>query len=208
MNLQTRKHQVAVIRYNAGNTYSVLAALARLGVPALLTADPEEIMQSEKVIFPGVGEARNTMRHLRENGLDDTIRKLTQPVLGICLGMQLLCLHTEEYDTECLGIIPLQVKRFRPIHGEKVPHMGWNSLEACSGPLFAGLPPYPYTYFVHSYYVETGTETCARTSYTLPFSAALQKDNFLATQFHPEKSGSVGEVILRNFLFTPSSEIQ
>lgn len=191
---------IAIIDYNAGNVQSVLFALERLGVEAVLTADHQLIRQAEKVIFPGVGEASTTMAFLKEKGLDKLIRELTQPVLGICLGMQLLCRHSEENDTPCLGIIPQEVRRFQPLHGEKVPHMGWNTLRVKPGGLFTSALDGQYVYFVHSYYVETGPFTTAETTYIQPFSAALQKDNFYATQFHPEKSGSVGEQILRNFI--------
>lgn len=191
---------VAIIDYNAGNVQSVLFAMERLGVNTILTGDPERIRHAEKVIFPGVGEASTTMAFLRERGLDELIRSLTQPVLGICLGMQLLCSHSEENDTPCLGIIPQEVRRFRPQHGEKVPHMGWNSLRIRHNGLLTPELEGQYVYFVHSYYVEDGPFTTAVSDYTLPFSAALQKDNFFATQFHPEKSGAVGEQIIRNFL--------
>ena len=192
--------QVAIIDYNAGNVQSVLFAMERLGVEAVLTGDREAIRSADKVIFPGVGEANTTMSYLRGHGLDRVIRELKQPVLGICLGMQLLCEHSEENDSDCLGIIPQQVVRFRPRHGEKVPHMGWNSIGELRNGLFSPGLEGAYVYFVHSYYVETGPFTTALTDYTLPFSAALQKDNFFATQFHPEKSGKVGEQILKNFL--------
>jgi len=191
---------IAIIDYNAGNVQSVLFALERLGIEAVLTADHAQIRQAEKVIFPGVGEASTTMAFLRERGLDTLIRELTQPVLGICLGMQLLCSYSEENDTPCLGIIPQKVRRFQPTHGEKVPHMGWNTLKVTPGGLFTPDLDGQYVYFVHSYYVEIGPYTTAETNYIQPFSAALQKDNFYATQFHPEKSGSVGEQILRHFI--------
>jgi glutamine amidotransferase len=192
--------QIAVIHYNAGNIHSVLSALNRLEMKGILTDDPETIKNADKVIFPGVGEARSTMLFLKKKGLDEVIKHLTQPVLGICLGMQLLCQHSEENDTECLGIMPLKVKKFIPRHRENVPHVGWNTLKDIHHPLFEGLSKDPYAYFVHSYYAETGAETIAHTDYIFPFSAAVQKNNFYATQFHPEKSGRVGEVILRNFL--------
>jgi glutamine amidotransferase len=192
--------EVAIINYNAGNVQSVLFAMERLGVEAVLTDDPATIQAAKKVIFPGVGEANTTMRYLRERGLDELIRSLTQPVLGICLGMQLLCAHSEENDTPCLGIIPQNVIKFRPKNGEKVPHMGWNALHDVKNPIFTSDLAGEYVYFVHSYYVEAGIYTTALTDYTLPFSAGVQKDNFYATQFHPEKSGKVGERILKNFL--------
>jgi imidazole glycerol-phosphate synthase subunit HisH len=192
--------EVAIIDYNAGNVRSVLFALERIGVEAVLTDNHETIRNAGKVIFPGVGEASTTMNYLREKGLDEVIRSLKQPVLGICLGMQLLCEHSEENDTPCLGVIPQKVVRFRPGSGEKVPHMGWNSLRQLSDGLFSPEMEGEYVYFVHSFYVETGPFSTAVTDYTLPFSAAIRKDNFYATQFHPEKSGKVGERILKNFL--------
>ena len=192
--------KIVVIKYNAGNIHSVLSALSRLGVNGILTDDPEMISSSDRVIFPGVGEARSTMNHLKEKGLDIVIKNLTQPVLGICLGMQLLCSHSEENDTACLGIMPLKVKKFIPQKKENVPHVGWNTLKNFNNPLFDGLTENSFAYFVHSYYAELGVETIAQTDYIFPFSAAVQKNNFYATQFHPEKSGLVGEIILRNFL--------
>lgn len=194
------RQEIAVIKYNAGNIHSVLSALSRLGFNGILTDNPEVIYQSDKVIFPGVGEARSTMNYLKEKGLDEVIKKLTQPVLGICLGMQLLCLHSEEKDTECLGILPIRVKKFIPQNNENVPHVGWNTLKTFNNLLFDGLKEDSFAYFVHSYYAELSSETIAQTDYIFPFSAALQKNNFFATQFHPEKSGQVGETILRNFL--------
>ena len=192
--------KIAVIQYNAGNIHSVLSALSRLGFNGILTDNPDIINNSDKVIFPGVGEARSTMNHLKEKRLDELIKKLTQPVLGICLGMQLLCIHSEENDTDCLGILPLRVKKFIPQNKENVPHVGWNTLKNFDNPLFEGLKEDSFAYFVHSYYAELGSETIAQTDYIFPLSAALQKNNFFATQFHPEKSGPVGEIILRNFL--------
>ncbi|MBP9078165.1 MAG: imidazole glycerol phosphate synthase subunit HisH [Haliscomenobacter sp.] len=191
---------IAIIDYNAGNVQSVLFAMERLGVQAVLTADHETIRRADKVIFPGVGEASTTMAHLRQTGLDQLIKSLTQPVLGICLGMQLLCRHSEENDTPCLNIIPQEARRFQPVKGEKVPHMGWNSLKIRNNGLLTPDQEGQYVYFVHSYYVEDGPFTTALSDYILPFSAAIQKDNFFATQFHPEKSGPVGEKILRQFL--------
>lgn len=192
--------EVAIIDYNAGNVQSVLFAMERMGVEAVLTADHAAIRAARRVIFPGVGEASTTMAFLRERGLDELICSLTQPVLGICLGMQLLCEHSEENDTPCLGLIPQQVRRFRPQHQEKVPHMGWNSIEVKKDGIFTPELSGEYVYFVHSYYVEQGPHTTAISNYVVPFSAAVQKDNFFATQFHPEKSGRVGEQLLRNFL--------
>jgi glutamine amidotransferase len=191
---------IAIIDYNAGNVRSVQFALQRLGVEASLTGDAAAIQQADKVIFPGVGEANTTMAFLRERGLDQVIRNLQQPVLGICLGMQLLCEHSEENDTECLGLIPQEVVRFQPKSGEKIPHMGWNTIHHLGNGIFTPELEEQYVYFVHSYYVEPGAYTIATTDYVHPFSAALHKDNFYATQFHPEKSGSVGEQILKNFL--------
>lgn len=192
---------LAVINYNAGNVRSVLFALDRLGVEAKLTADPDEIRAADKVLFPGVGEANSAMQHLRETGLAEVIKSLTQPVLAICIGQQLLCTHSKENDTPCLGIIPQKVKLFRPETQEKVPHVGWNTIHSLqTDGVFDPSLENEYVYYVHSYYVEVGAYTTATTDYVLPFSAGLQKDNFFATQFHPEKSGSVGERILRNFL--------
>jgi len=193
--------KVAIIDYNAGNVRSVLYALERLGVTAELTCEPAQILSADKVIFPGVGEASTTMAYLQERKLDALIRKLRQPVLGICLGMQLLCEHSEEQDTTCLGIIPQKVLRFRPKEGkEKVPHIGWNTITQLKSPLFEGVKEEDYVYFVHSYYVEKGPCTLAVTDYVQAYSASVQKDNFYATQFHPEKSGPIGERILKNFL--------
>ncbi|MEM6377558.1 MAG: imidazole glycerol phosphate synthase subunit HisH [Bacteroidota bacterium] len=191
---------VAIIDYNAGNVRSVLFAMERLGVDAILTDDPTKIRQADKVIFPGVGEASTTMAYLKDKKLDEVIRSLTQPVLGVCLGMQLLCEYSEENDTPCLGIIPQRVKLFQPYNGEKVPHMGWNSIKTEGNSIFTPNVNGDYVYFVHSYYVELGPHTTAVTDYCHPFSAGLHKDNFYATQFHPEKSGSVGETIIQNFL--------
>ncbi len=192
---------VAIIKYNAGNICSVDYALKRLGVAPIITADPEILRKADKVIFPGVGEALTTMEYLRTHRLDEVIQTLKQPVLGICLGMQLLCQHSEEGDTDCLGIFPADVKRFQPIrHEDKVPHMGWNTLSHVNSDLFKGDLEGKFVYFVHSYYVPVNAFTAATTDYIQPFSASLHKANFYATQFHPEKSGSVGEQILKNFL--------
>ena len=191
---------IAIIDYNAGNIRSVLYAMERLGVEAELTADPERIRAADKVIFPGVGEASTTMAHLRAGGMDRVIRDLRQPVLGICLGMQLLCAHSEENDTDCLGIIPLQVRRFRPQAEEKVPQMGWNTLQLSADTWLSPELDGQYCYFVHSYYVELGPYTQATTDYIHPFSSVIRKDNFFATQFHPEKSAAAGERVLSDFL--------
>ncbi len=192
---------VAIIKYNAGNICSVDYALKRLGVAPIITADPEILRKADKVIFPGVGEALTTMEYLRAHRLDEVIQTLKQPVLGICLGMQLLCQHSEEGDTDCLGIFPADVKRFQPNrHEDKVPHMGWNTLSHVNSDLFKGDLEGKFAYFVHSYYVPVNAYTAATTDYIQPFSASLHKANFYATQFHPEKSGSVGEQILKNFL--------
>lgn len=192
---------VAIIKYNAGNIYSVVNALRRLGVEPLLTDDTEELGRADRVLFPGQGEAGNIMRYLRANRLDELIRNLKQPVLGICVGQQLLCRHSEEGDTDCIGIFDADVRRFRPErHEDKVPAMGWNSLHDMKSPLFKGLRKDDYVYFVHSYYVPLCSDTIATTDHILPYSAALQHGNFYATQFHPEKSGRVGETIIKNFL--------
>lgn len=198
---------VAIVKYNAGNIYSVVNALRRLGVEPLLTDDAEQLRAADRVIFPGQGEARGAMEYLRERRLDEVIRSLRQPVLGICIGQQLLCRHSEEGDTDCIGVFDVDVRRFQPQrHEDKVPCMGWNSLDAKSkmadgrSTLFEGLGDTPYVYFVHSYYVPVCAETAAAADYILPYSAALQKDNFYTCQFHPEKSGQVGERIIKNFL--------
>lgn len=193
--------KVAIIKYNAGNIFSVDYALRRLGVEPVITADAEELTGADKVIFPGVGEAATTMDYLRRTGLDQLIKDLKQPVLGICLGMQLMCSHSEEGDVDCLGIFQTDVKRFHPQrHEDKVPHMGWNTLTETRGDLFKGFDKEEFVYFVHSFYVPVNECTAAQTQYIHPFSAAIQKDNFYATQFHPEKSGKTGERILTNFL--------
>lgn len=194
--------KTVLIDYNAGNIRSVLFALERLGGEAELSSNPEVIRSADKVIFPGVGEAGSTMTYLKTKKLDQLIRELKQPVLGICLGMQLLCEYSEEGNTECLGIIPQKVRKFSAQNQEKVPHIGWNTVVPHPQPnaLFVKLSDDSYVYYVHSYYVEMGPHTIAETDYIHPFSAALQMDNFYATQFHPEKSGGVGEQILKNFL--------
>lgn len=193
--------EVAIVKYNAGNIYSIDYALRRLGILSVISANPEILMKADKVIFPGVGEARTTMDYLKDSKLDLLIKDLKQPVLGICLGMQLMCRFSEEGNVDCLNIFDADVKRFIPQkHEDKVPHMGWNTLEDVKTPLFSNEQESRFVYFVHSYYVPVNEHTVATTDYILPFSAALQKDNFYATQFHPEKSGTVGEQILENFL--------
>ena len=190
--------RVAVIRYNAGNISSVTHALRRLGVEPDVTNDPERLHAAERVIFPGVGEASSAMHYLRAHGLDAVIRGLDQPVLGICLGLQLLCERSEENDAECLGVFEGVVRRF-PAR-DKVPHIGWNSIHDLSGPLFEGVPDGSHVYFVHGYYADLGTGTTARTEYIESFSAGLSRGNYHSVQFHPEKSGEVGARILKNFL--------
>lgn len=193
--------EVAVIKYNAGNVYSVVNALRRLGVEPVLTGEKERIASADKVVFPGQGEAAGAMSYLRRHGLDDVIKNLRQPVLGICIGQQLLCRHSEEGGTDCLGIFDVDVLKFKAsCHEDKIPAMGWNSVYDLKSPLFKGMSDGEYVYFVHSYYVPVCSYTTAKSDYILPYSAAMQLDNFHATQFHPEKSGSVGEKILRNFL--------
>lgn len=192
--------QVAIVKYNAGNIHSVVHALRRLGIEPILTDNPTLLQQADKVIFPGVGEAATTMQYLQKTGLDQVIKNLTQPVLGICLGMQLLCKHSEEGNVDALGIFDIPVKKFTWQKGLKIPHMGWNQIEQLKGPLFARNQENDYVYFVHSYFVPVCEHTIATTQYSGPFSAALNKDNFYATQFHPEKSGDVGSLILENFL--------
>lgn len=194
---------IVIIKYNAGNIESVKNALNRLNVNAEITDDHDRIRNASKVIFPGVGEASTTMTYLREKGLDELIISLKQPVLGICLGLQLMCSYSEENDTKCLGIFDEVVKRFVPAFGEefinKVPHMGWNKIVNLKTNLFKGMDE-QYVYFVHSFFAGLGEHTIATCNYINPFSAALRKDNFFATQFHPEKSGTVGATILENFI--------
>lgn len=192
---------IAIVKYNAGNIRSVIGALDRLGVSPLLTDNEEELRRADKVIFPGVGEASTTMEYLKAHCLDRVIKDLKQPVLGICLGQQLMCSHSEEGNADCLGIFDVPVLKFIPErHEDKVPHMGWNTIETKGEGLFHGFTGPEYVYFVHSFYVPVCEWTAAKTDYILPFSASLQKDNFYATQFHPEKSGATGERILKNFL--------
>lgn len=192
---------VVIIKYNAGNIFSVEHAFKRLGIEAIVTADKEQIKKADKVIFPGVGEASSTMEYLRQEGLDRLIPDLKQPVLGICLGMQLMCSRSEEGNADCLNIFDIDVKRFQPQkHEDKVPHMGWNNITNVKKSLFDSSLENQFVYFVHSYYVPLCKYTIATTDYIHPFSAAIGKENFYATQFHPEKSGSVGEQILKNFI--------
>ncbi|MBP5306546.1 MAG: imidazole glycerol phosphate synthase subunit HisH [Paludibacteraceae bacterium] len=190
--------KIAVVKYNAGNIRSLSYALERIGVEAVVTDDERVLRSADKVIFPGVGEASSAMSYLRERKLDEVLRSLTQPFLGICLGLQLMCAHSEEGDVDCLGIFPQNVKAFPP--EMKVPQIGWNNLKELRSPLFKGLDETSYVYFVHGYYAELGEGTIARANYILDYSAALHRDNFYATQFHPEKSGRVGDRILRNFI--------
>lgn len=189
---------IAIIKYNAGNIQSVQNALNRLGHESVITDDKATIWSADKIIFPGVGEASTAMEYLKERALDEVITSITQPFLGICLGLQLMCNSSEEGNTNCLGIFDTEVKLFPP--EEKVPHMGWNNFELLNGELFKGIAATDDVYYVHSYYAEKCNETVATCNYIKPFSAALQKDNFYATQFHPEKSAGIGEKILKNFL--------
>lgn len=193
---------VAIIKYNAGNIYSVQCALSRLGVEAVVTDSPNEIRRAEKVIFPGVGEAAAAMQHLRFSGLDEVIKSLTNPILGICIGQQLMCSHSDEGNTDCLGIFPDKVVRFATDDiSLKIPHTGWDTISVTNenGPIPTTLNG-EWVYYVHSYYVPVGNYTTATTDYIVPFSAAMKRDNFYATQFHPEKSGTVGASVLKHFL--------
>lgn len=192
--------KVAIVKYNAGNIYSVVHALKRLGVEPVVTDDAATLRSADRVLFPGQGEASQAMSYLRQHGLDEVIRSLRQPVLGICIGQQLMCRHSEEGDTDCLGIFPVDVLKFQPTrHEDKVPHMGWNELRTMSDERWK-MENGSFVYFVHSFYVPVCEFTSAVTDYIIPFSAALHRDNFFATQFHPEKSGAVGEHIIRMFL--------
>ena len=191
---------VAIVKYNAGNIYSVVNAMKRLGIEPVLTDDAEMLQKADRVLFPGQGQARVAMEYLKAHQLDQVIKNLKQPVLGICVGQQLLCRHSEEGDVDCIGIFDVDVKRFQPQkHEDKVPAMGWNEIYDLKTELYKGLS-HPYSYFVHSYYVPLCEETIAKADYILPYSASLHKDNFYTCQFHPEKSGKVGEQILKNFL--------
>lgn len=193
--------KIAIIKYNAGNNFSVECALRRLGYEAVVTDDPAEICGADKVIFPGVGEARSAMAYLREHGLDNVIKNLRQPVLGICIGQQLMCRHSDEGDVDCLGIFDVDVKRFDASEGDmKIPHMGWNTISLIKDDFFPEELNGKYVYYVHSYYVPVNDYTIATTGYITTYSAALHKDNFYATQFHPEKSGDIGELILKSFI--------
>jgi glutamine amidotransferase len=190
--------KIAIVKYNAGNIRSVDFALRRMGYDPVITGDHSILKSADKVIFPGVGEAGTTMKYLRENGLDRLIRDLKQPVLGICLGLQLLCSYSEESDTECLGVFDVSVKKFN--YTNKVPHMGWNDIHKMNGKLISQEMDRQYFYFVHSFYAPVCSCTTAKTDYINPFSSVLERNNFFATQFHPEKSGEAGEKILRTFV--------
>ncbi|MBK9283816.1 MAG: imidazole glycerol phosphate synthase subunit HisH [Sphingobacteriaceae bacterium] len=192
---------VVIIKYNAGNVRSVSFALERLGVQSVVSDIPEIIAKADKVIFPGVGEASTAMRYLKEKKLDQLIVNLKQPVLGICLGMQLMCAFSEEGNTDCLKIFDQKVLLFKSdTNAFKVPQMGWNNIENLKGPLFNGIKEKEYMYFVHGFYVEKGVHSIATTDYILPYSSALQKNNFYAVQFHPEKSAEAGQKLITNFL--------
>lgn len=192
---------LAIIKYNAGNIQSVLYALERIGASAVVTDDKEQIQHADKVIFPGVGEASTAMNYLKERKLDVLIKNLKQPVLGICLGLQLMCRYSEENDTACLGIFDEEVKRFKVEGvGLKIPQIGWNNIYDLKSNLFSGVADESYCYFVHGYYASSGEHTIATTNYVHPYSSALHKNNFYGVQFHPEKSAKIGEQILKNFL--------
>lgn len=192
--------KTVIIKYNAGNIRSVLFALERIGVEALVTDDFEKIRNADRVIFPGVGEASSAMKYLKDKGLDETIRSLKQPVLGICLGMQLMCRFSEENNTDCLGIFEQKVLKFPEVDGFKVPQIGWNNVYDLKSPLMKGVDEQAYMYFVHGYYVESCENAIAKTDYIREYSSAIQKENFYAVQFHPEKSGEAGQQILQNFI--------
>jgi len=190
--------KVSIIKYNAGNVHSVASALRRMDIEPAITDDPEILRSSDKVIFPGVGEASTAMNYLREKNLDKLIPTLTQPFLGICLGLQLMCNSSEENDAKCLGIFNVKVKKFE--EGLKIPHMGWNNFVELKSPVFNGISTEDFVYFVHSYYAPISDESIAITDYGVKFSAAMEKDNFIGMQYHPEKSGKVGAKILENFI--------
>lgn len=196
--------ELAIVKYNAGNIQSVLYALERIGATATVTDDHDQLRKADKVIFPGVGEASSAMRYLTERGLDKVLKELQQPVLGICLGMQLMCAYSEENDTNCLGIFEEKVKLFSPALVEggpiKIPQIGWNNIHSLKTELFKGVPENSYCYFVHGYYAALGEHTIATTEYGKPYSSALHRSNFYGVQFHPEKSAAIGETILKNFL--------
>lgn len=194
--------KLVIIKYNAGNIRSVLFALERIGVEAQVTDEPDTIVAADRVIFPGVGEASTAMQYLRDRKLDLLIRNLKQPVLGICLGLQLMCKHSEENDTECLGIFEERVKKFKPQKNQllKVPQIGWNNIYDLKTPLFKNVEDSSFCYFVHGYYAGLGSDTIARTDYIQPYSSGLHKNNFYGVQFHPEKSAATGEQILKNFI--------
>jgi glutamine amidotransferase len=190
--------KIVLIKYNAGNIHSVRLALNRLGINPIVSDEPEKILQADKIIFPGVGEASSAMKYLQSKNIADLLPKLKQPVLGICLGLQLMCNYTEENATECLGIFDTTIKKFPP--EEKIPHMGWNTIFNLTGNLFDNVQENSYVYFVHSYFAQISSNVSAKSDYIIPFGSALQRENFFAVQFHPEKSGSVGEQILKNFI--------
>ena len=194
--------KIVIIKYNAGNIRSVLFAMERIGADALVTDDPELIRSADKVIFPGVGEASSAMNYLRERKLDKLIRNLKQPVLGVCLGMQLLCTYSEENNTDCLGVFSERVKKFMPLPENqlKVPQMGWNNIYDLKSGLFKDVPENSYCYFVHGFFADLGDTTIAKTNYVQAYSSALHKNNFYGVQFHPEKSAKAGEQILKNFI--------
>ena len=195
--------KIVIIKYNAGNIQSVLFALERIGIEAIVTDNHEEILAADKVIFPGVGEASSAMNSLREANLDQLIKKLQQPVLGICVGMQLLCKYSEENDTPCLGVFEEPVKKFVSVNGLKVPQIGWNTISGLKSPLMKGLPENSYCYFVYSYYVPLTEHAIATTDYIQPYAAAIHTNNFYGVQFHAEKSAKAGEQILKNFIALP-----
>ncbi len=191
---------IVIVKYNAGNIQSVLYALERIGIAAEVSDDKEKIQQADKVIFPGVGEASTAMNYLRERNIDQLLISLKQPVLGICLGMQLMCSSSEEGDTTCMGIFEEKVKKFNKVDDFKVPQIGWNDIYNLKTPLFNGIPEHSYVYLVHSYYASLGEHTIATTDYISPYSTALHRDNFYGVQFHPEKSAEVGSRLLKNFI--------